>query len=60
MVLNGADGMEDMLGKALTMGGAGLGLAQSLMSSIRTGAVEDGAHTNGTRPGAEPAPDPLT
>ncbi|MGH3330808.1 MAG: flotillin family protein [Nocardioidaceae bacterium] len=37
VVLNGAEGMEDMLGKALTMGGAGLGLAQRLISSIRGG-----------------------
>jgi flotillin len=36
VVLNGADGMEDLLGKALTMGGAGLGLAQSLMTSLRS------------------------
>ncbi len=35
VVLNGADGMEDLLGKALTMGGAGLGLAQKLITSIR-------------------------
>jgi hypothetical protein len=28
--------MEDMLAKAMTMGGAGLGLAQKLMTSIRT------------------------
>jgi flotillin len=34
VVLNGAEGMEDLLGKALTMGGAGLGLAQKLMTSI--------------------------
>jgi len=27
--------MEDMLAKAMTMGGAGLGLAQKLMTSIR-------------------------
>lgn len=52
VVLNGADGMEDMLGKALTMGGAGLGLAQSLVSSIKTGA--DGAP--GTR-GESPSTD---
>lgn len=37
VVLNGAEGMEDMLGKALTMGGAGLGLAQSLMASLKGG-----------------------
>lgn len=52
VVLNGADGMEDMLGKALTMGGAGLGLAQSLISSIKTGA--DGApSTRGERPSTD-------
>ena len=28
--------MEDMLAKAMTMGGAGLGLAQKLMTTIRT------------------------
>lgn len=37
VVLNGAEGMEDMLGKALTMGGAGLGLAQQLMATINSG-----------------------
>ena len=36
VVLNGADGMEDLLGKALTMGGAGLGLAQRLIQTIRS------------------------
>ncbi len=36
VVLNGADGMEDILGKALTMGGAGLGLAQQLMTTIKS------------------------
>ncbi|MDQ1537793.1 MAG: flotillin [Actinomycetota bacterium] len=36
VVLNGAEGMEDMLAKAMTMGGAGLGLAQKLMTSIKT------------------------
>jgi len=35
VVLNGAEGMEDMLAKAMTMGGAGLGLAQQLMTSIK-------------------------
>jgi flotillin len=48
VVLNGAQGMEDMLGKALTMGGAGLGLAQSLMESLRSEKpVEDRAGSNG-------------
>ena len=43
VVLNGADGMEDLLGKALTMGGAGLGLAQSIMTSLRNGAASPSA-----------------
>jgi uncharacterized membrane protein YqiK len=50
VVLNGADGMEDLLGKALTMGGAGLGLAQRLIQTIRS----DSALT--TRPAAPAAP----
>lgn len=49
VVLNGADGMEDLLGKALTMGGAGLGLAQRLIQTIRS----DSAPT--TQPAAAPA-----
>lgn len=32
VVLNGADGLEDMLAKVLTLGGTGLGLARSLLS----------------------------
>jgi uncharacterized membrane protein YqiK len=50
VVLNGADGMEDLLGKALTMGGAGLGLAQRLIRTIRS----DSAPT--TQPAAPAAP----
>ncbi|MDO9380749.1 MAG: SPFH domain-containing protein [Nocardioidaceae bacterium] len=46
VVLNGADGVEDMLGKAMTMGGAGFGLARQLMDTIGAG----------TRPGATPEP----
>ncbi|MEV2228652.1 SPFH domain-containing protein [Streptomyces phaeochromogenes] len=34
VLLNGADGMSDMFAKALTMGGAGLGLARQLLSSM--------------------------
>ncbi|MGI5460138.1 SPFH domain-containing protein [Streptomyces sp. CA-249302] len=34
VVLNGADGMADLLAKALTMGGTGLGLARQLLSSM--------------------------
>jgi len=35
VVLNGGDGMADMLGHALTMGGAGLGIAQQLIATIK-------------------------
>lgn len=34
VVLNGADGMAEMLAKALTMGGTGLGLARQLLASM--------------------------
>ncbi|MGV1005652.1 MAG: SPFH domain-containing protein, partial [Candidatus Nanopelagicales bacterium] len=34
VVLNGADGIEDMLAKVLTMGGAGYGLAKQLVNSL--------------------------
>lgn len=34
VVLNGGDGVEDLLAKAMTMGGAGLGIAQNLIASI--------------------------
>jgi len=50
VVLNGAEGMEDMLAKAMTMGGAGLGLAQRLMTSIRADqpqASDAPIHANG-------------
>jgi hypothetical protein len=47
-VLNGADGMEDLLGKALTMGGAGLGIAQRLIQTIRS---------DSTAPSGPPTPD---
>ena len=42
VVLNGADGVDEMLAKALTMGGTGLGLARQLLSSIKQ-------EPNGTR-----------
>lgn len=44
VVLNGADGMAEMLAKALTMGGAGLGLARQLLSTMN----ENGQTPNGT------------
>lgn len=40
VVLNGADGVEDILAKVLTMGGAGFGLAKQLVNSIGTNSVD--------------------
>ncbi|MFB4304674.1 flotillin family protein [Actinomadura sp. GTD37] len=34
VVLNGAEGIEDMLAKALTLGGTGLGVARQLLSNL--------------------------
>jgi uncharacterized membrane protein YqiK len=47
VVLNGAEGVNDMLAKALTMGGTGLGLARQLLAGMSAAprgehAVEDG------------------
>ncbi|WP_369032242.1 MULTISPECIES: flotillin family protein [Streptomyces] len=44
VVLNGADGMAEMLAKALTMGGTGLGLARQLLASMN----QNGQAVNGT------------
>ncbi|WP_189145816.1 SPFH domain-containing protein [Streptomyces lacrimifluminis] len=44
VVLNGADGMAEMLAKALTMGGTGLGLARQLLASMN----QNGQTPNGT------------
>jgi hypothetical protein len=46
VVLNGADGMADMLAKALTMGGTGLGLARQLLASMN----HNSQPANGTSP----------
>jgi uncharacterized membrane protein YqiK len=37
VVLNGADGVAEIFAKALTLGGTGLGLARSLLSSMNDG-----------------------
>ncbi|MFI1356114.1 flotillin family protein [Streptomyces sp. NPDC020898] len=44
VVLNGADGVAEMLAKALTMGGTGLGLARQLLASMN----QNGQAPNGT------------
>ncbi|MGH3388590.1 MAG: flotillin family protein [Actinomadura sp.] len=42
VVLNGADGVEDMLAKALTLGGTGLGVARQLLSSMNGQSAANG------------------
>ena len=57
VVLNGADGVADLLTKALAMGGTGLGLARQLlgaMSEAPGAAGKDGA--NNSRPAVPPSP----
>ena len=53
VVLNGADGLEDMLTKALTVGGTGLGLARNLLSSMN--GQPHAATGNGAAPAAQAA-----
>lgn len=48
VVLNGAEGVEDMLAKALTLGGTGLGLARSLLAGMNPATTP-----NGTSPAVE-------
>jgi len=40
IVLNGADGVSELLGRALTLGGTGLGLARTLMDSMKAPATQ--------------------
>jgi uncharacterized membrane protein YqiK len=54
VVLNGADGVAEIFAKALTLGGTGLGLARSLLSSMNDGP----AKPNGTPPAAVTPPAP--
>ncbi|MEU6407711.1 SPFH domain-containing protein [Microbispora sp. NPDC046933] len=50
VVLNGAQGIEEMLAKALTLGGTGLGLARSLLAGGTPAAAKDGVSVNGAEP----------
>jgi hypothetical protein len=65
VVLNGADGVSDMLTKALAMGGTGLGLARQLLGAMgepaRPAAAADG-YANGSAPSPSPVPrdEPVT
>ncbi|GAB2582979.1 flotillin family protein [Streptomyces capparidis] len=47
VVLNGGDGVTDLFGKALTMGGTGLGLARHLLSAMNGGAANGANGTSG-------------
>lgn len=49
VVLNGADGMSDLLAKTLTLGGTGLGLARTLLDAMSGGEAGSRA-ANGTGP----------
>ncbi|MEV4455214.1 SPFH domain-containing protein [Microbispora sp. NPDC049633] len=51
VVLNGAQGIEEMLAKALTLGGTGLGLARSLLAG-GSAPADSGASVNGAEPPA--------
>jgi flotillin len=50
VVLNGADGVSELLAKALTMGGTGLGLARQLLSSMKAEEVAPAPAGNGILP----------
>ncbi|GLW64849.1 flotillin family protein [Actinomadura rubrobrunea] len=52
VVLNGAQGVEDMLAKALTLGGTGLGLARQLLAGMNGGLAPDGRTTPSGVPAA--------
>ncbi|MFC6880312.1 MULTISPECIES: SPFH domain-containing protein [Actinomadura] len=51
VVLNGADGVEDMLAKALTLGGTGLGLARNLLNGMGAGSGQAAQNGTGPAPG---------
>jgi flotillin len=55
VVLNGAQGIEAMLAKALTLGGTGLGLARSLLNGATPALL-----ANGTTPEAAKGPTETT
>jgi uncharacterized membrane protein YqiK len=57
VVLNGAEGVEDMLAKALTLGGTGLGVARQLLSSMNGQQPKEVPPSNGRLVPAEPDSD---
>ena len=52
VVLNGAEGVNDLLAKALTMGGTGLGLARQLLAGMNGSAAPAGREEYGAADGA--------
>ncbi|HWG26665.1 SPFH domain-containing protein [Actinospica sp.] len=56
VVLNGADGVSDMLARALTMGGTGLGLARQLLASMKQEPGEAAAAPNDNHHPAQQVP----
>jgi flotillin len=50
VVLNGADGVSDLLAKALTMGGTGLSVARTLLNAVPDNANAPKVEANGTAP----------
>ena len=52
IVLNGAEGIEEMLAKALTLSGTGLGLARSLLSGVGRTAPTPGTSNGQAAPSA--------
>jgi regulator of protease activity HflC (stomatin/prohibitin superfamily) len=57
VVLNGADGIADMMAKVLTMGGAGLGMARTLLSGLN-GETDSLSPNAARRPPTPPTPRP--
>ncbi|GAA4484836.1 flotillin family protein [Actinoallomurus oryzae] len=57
VVLNGAEGVEDMLAKALTLGGTGLGVARQLLSTMNGQRSADASASNGKLVPVESDPD---
>ncbi|MFD0683682.1 flotillin family protein [Actinomadura fibrosa] len=57
VVLNGAEGVEDMLAKALTLGGTGLGVARQLLAGMNGANGQNGQNgRSGGAPEASPVP----
>ena len=55
VVLNGAEGVDELLAKALTLGGTGLGLARTLLNNMN-GAQQNGQAPNGVAPVVKATP----